>query len=98
MAKAEILDLTGFPKGLNRESDPYLLEPVEVPDALNVDFGSRGEVGRRDGYTRFDSPTDIATSSQRLVNRAGLDGTNYLIVLGGSDGKMWIAAFGEAPS
>ena len=91
--QAETLDLKGFPKGLNRESDPYLLEEGEVPDALNVDFGSRGEVTRRDGYSRFDSPTDLTAKYQRIFTRSGTDGTEYIIVCGGSDSKMWVAAF-----
>lgn len=50
------LDLEGFVLGLNKDADPFQLTPQESPDALNVDFGLRGEVSKRMGYSRFDSP------------------------------------------
>lgn len=61
-AKTEVrpFELPGFVDGLNREADPYKLKPTESPDALNVDFGQRGEATKRKGYTT--KWTDAAVS------------------------------------
>ncbi len=53
-------ELAGFLGGLNREADPYKLNPSESPDAVNVDFGIRGEAKKRLGY--IDQWTDAAVS------------------------------------
>jgi hypothetical protein len=46
--------LPGWVNGLNRDADPYQLGVDESPDALNVDFGLRGSVSKRRGYTAWD--------------------------------------------
>lgn len=45
------MELKGWTGGLNREADPYQLADEEVPDCLNVDFGLRGAVSKRKGYS-----------------------------------------------
>jgi len=91
MAQAQRVDLAGFPKGINREVDPYLLEEGEVPEAVNVDFGARGEVSRRDGYTRIDSPFEMAIPEQRILTWAS-DDDEFLLALGSSDRSVWIGS------
>lgn len=58
--------MKGWTGGLNREADPYLLDLEEVPDAINVDFGLRGEVSKRKGYTLVSSDHSTATASEYL--------------------------------
>lgn len=91
MAEAQRLDIPGFVKGINKEADPYLLEEGEVPDAINVDFGQRGEVSRRDGFTRIDVPWETAIPEHRILSWASAD-DEFLLVLGNSDRKVWIGS------
>lgn len=86
-----MLNLQGFPGGINKEADPYLLEETEVPDALNVDFGVRGEISRRNGYARIDSPYEIALAPHRIIHWA-TDDDEFLIALGSSDRMVWIGS------
>lgn len=51
------IELKGWVGGLNRQADPYQLEETEVPDCINVDFGLRGSVSKRRGYTEYSSAT-----------------------------------------
>ena len=74
------LELAGFIGGLNRDADPFLLEPNESPDALNVDFGLGGEVSKREGFSRFDSPT-TAENFVRFVVWDNLGGSVHKIVV-----------------
>lgn len=94
MPRVDQADFKGFAQGLNREADPYLLEADESPNAVNVDFGFRGEVSRRMGYERVECPYDQTVGSQRIFTwsderDSGLNFT-YLIVLGGTDQNAWI--------
>ncbi len=88
--RVEALHLKGFPQGLNREADPYLLSETEVPNAVNVDFGPRGEITRRKGYGRIDEPLEV-TSMQRILTWRS-DDNEFLLALGGTDRKVWIGS------
>lgn len=70
----------GFTGGLNRDADPYQLELTESPDALNVDFGIRGAVSKRDGYARYDSPT-VADKFRSLYSWERMGGSVFLIAI-----------------
>ena len=74
------IDLKGFTGGLNRDADPYQLEITESPDALDVDFGLRGAVSKRDGYSRFDSPP-VAATFRRIVAWERQGGSIYNIAV-----------------
>lgn len=58
-SEIEEVELVGWVGGLNREADPYQLELNETPDALNVDFGLKGDVSKRDGYVEEASHTEV---------------------------------------
>lgn len=49
----ETIRLPGWDGGLNADADPFQLEPNEVPDCINVDFGLRGAVSKRKGYSEY---------------------------------------------
>ena len=49
----ETVRLPGWEGGLNADADPFQLEPSEVPDCINVEFGLRGAVSKRMGYTEY---------------------------------------------
>jgi hypothetical protein len=72
-----LITLPGWVKGLNRDGDPFQLELVESPDALNVDFLVRGAVKKRLGYDAYDKTTPAA--SPRLLARWNVvGGTEHL--------------------
>lgn len=80
--------MKGWTGGLNREADPYLLELEEVPDAVNVDFGLRGEVSKRKGYTLISGDHQTAAASEFLwVWRKLGSADNYFTV--DRNGKIW---------
>lgn len=54
----QTIRLPGFEGGLNRDADEFQLEPNEVPDCMNVDFGLRGAISKRRGYVRYDDPSE----------------------------------------
>jgi hypothetical protein len=89
--KVESLHLKGFPQGLNREVDPYLLGETEVPHAVNVDFGARGEIGRRNGYARIDFPWEMPSPEQRIISWES-DDDHFLVVIGAPDRDVWIGS------
>ena len=49
----ETIRLPGWEGGLNADADPFQLEPNETPDCMNVDFGLRGAVSKRKGYSEY---------------------------------------------
>lgn len=57
----QAVELLGWVGGLNKEADPYQLQPDESPDALNVDFGVRGEVLKRKGYSTYATHAALLT-------------------------------------
>jgi hypothetical protein len=59
----------GWVGGINRDADPYQLEPTESPDALNVDFGLRGAVSSRGGYVEWDDTPPSAGRSMFVWDR-----------------------------
>lgn len=91
MGQAERLDIPGFIKGINKEADPYTLEEGEVPEALNVDFGKRGEVERRDGFTRIDVPWEIELPPHRILTWRS-DDDEFLLTMGSADRSVWIGS------
>lgn len=58
-SEIELIDIAGWQGGLNRDADPAQLEVDETPDALNVDFGLRGDVSKRSGYSSHASDTEV---------------------------------------
>lgn len=81
-----IIPITGWPRGLNREAFELQVNLDETPDAVNVVFGLRGEVERRDGWTRWDSGTE--TVAQLAVAYEPGSGTDKIIVVE-EDGGVW---------
>jgi hypothetical protein len=73
------VDLKGWSGGLNREADPFLLEVTESPHALNVDFGLRGEVSKRKGYTKHTTDDSTASAGAFLYGWTKLGGSDFFI-------------------
>ncbi len=70
----------GWTGGLNREGDPFQLEENESPDALNVDFGLRGAVSKRKGYSKFSTADPAAFArGTHLINWTRFGGSNFFI-------------------
>ena len=63
----ETIRLPGWTGGLNTDADPFQLETDEVSDAMNIVFGLRGAVSKRQGFTRYDSP-NRAEKFRRLAS------------------------------
>lgn len=84
----ESMELRGWSGGLNREADPFLLEPEEVPDAVNVDFGLRGEASKRKGYSEQTGDVSTAGIGEFLYHWQKLGGSEYLIYIDAA-GKLW---------
>lgn len=72
--------LPGWVGGLNLDADQFQLEISESPDALNVDFGLRGAVSKRKGYTRYDNPVE-ANLFRRLAAWNNRGGQHWLIAV-----------------
>lgn len=89
-------EIAGWIGGLNRESDPYRLEPSESPDALNVDFGLRGEVTKRLGYEVY--ATDAAVSEhifnwqENLIHVRSGGAVRYLVGATSTDSTLALVA------
>lgn len=83
------LSMVGWQGGLNRDADPILLQVDETHDALNVDFGLRGHVAKRKGYSLVSSSHSTATAGDHL---ARFD-DRYVYI--DDSGKVWLttAAF-----
>lgn len=84
----ESVDLKGWTGGLNRQADPFLLEPTEVPDAVNVDFGLRGEASKRKGYQEYTTDTSTATVGDFVYQWSKLGGSDFLVYVDDT-GKLW---------
>lgn len=78
------IEFPGWVGGLNREADPFQLEPTESPDALNVDFGLRGAVTKRTGYSKFSDDDLTSTPGIKIVGWTALDATRWLIIVDGA--------------
>lgn len=91
------IELKGWTGGLNRQADPYQLEDTEVPDCLNVDFGLRGSVAKRRGYTSYATDTEtmrkILEWSGQIVMIENDSGINYLVGATVTDSTQALAAF-----
>lgn len=59
-----VVQMDGYLGGLNKDADVARLEENETPQALNVTIGLRGEVSKRQGYSRFD--TNLANEVTHL--------------------------------
>lgn len=77
----------GWARGLNREADPFQLDMDESPDCLDVDFGQRGAVSKRKGYTQYDTG-GLGGTQDRIVHWKRLGGSSYLIVASAADGSL----------
>lgn len=72
--------MPGWSGGLNTDADQFQLESDESPDAMNVDFGLRGAVSKRPGYSRYDSPVEANVFRYvRAWNNRG--GDHWLLAL-----------------
>lgn len=81
-----LLTLPGWVKGLNRDADPSQLGVDESPDALNVDFGSRGSAAKRKGYVGWD--TTPVTVPRRMATWNVLGGSEHLFYVA-DDGTVF---------
>jgi hypothetical protein len=84
----EIVAMNGYPGGLNKDAHVGRLEPTELPEALNVDIGLRGEVVKRKGYERFD--TNLTTNIRDMHSWTTTSGVNVLVAVD-STGQVWWA-------
>lgn len=80
--------LTPFPwldfgKGLNLRDRADVVTEAEAIDLLNVDFGIRGSVRQRDGFTAF-TGTAMTNAGESLFPFYTAAGTKYLIVGAGT--------------
>lgn len=91
-APIETLEMRGWAGGLNREADQFQLEMNETPDCLNVDFGDRGAVSKRKGYTKFSTSDPVGmTVGQHLFVWRFLGGAEWLVYVA-SDGKVYVTS------
>lgn len=82
------IELKGWVGGLNREADPFQLEPDESPDALNVDFGLRGAVSKRKGYKAHTTSHSTATRGTFLEHWEELGAGDWFLYVD-SAGVVW---------
>lgn len=80
------IQLPGFVGGLNTDADPYQLEADESPDCLNVDFGFRGSVRKRKGYSSL--TTTQTDQGVRIVDWKRQGGSHHLISVD-DQGDIW---------
>lgn len=80
--------------GLNRDADPAQLDVNQSPDALNVNFGPKGAVSSRLGYTRY----DVACShdARALHSFHVVGGSEYVVHACEPSGHLYSAAYGVA--
>ena len=83
------VELKGWTGGLNREADPYLLELEEVPDAINIDFGLRGEAAKRQGYQAVTITHGAAGAGENLWVWRKLGADDNFIVTDRVGGVYW---------
>ena len=83
--------LPGWTGGLNTEADEFQLEPDESPNCENVEFGLRGAVRKRDGYTQFSTATTWGVTNLTDWQKAG--GAKYLVAVA-DDGNIRHADIG----
>lgn len=84
-SRIKSISLPGWDGGLNTEADEFQLEPNESPDCLNVEFGLRGAVSKRDGYTQFSSVDTFGCANLRYWKKSG--GAQFMINVS-SDGDI----------
>ncbi len=73
----ESIRLPGFVGGLNTEADEFQLEADESPDCLNVDFGIRGAVSKRKGYSLYSTASTWGVLKLAHWKKAG--GNDYML-------------------
>lgn len=71
--------LPGWDGGLNTEADEFQLEVNESPDCLNVEFGLRGAVSKRDGYSQYSNATTWGVQKFQWWKKSG--GNNYMVAV-----------------
>ena len=98
----------GLPGGLNREADPLMVEPTQSPDCLNVNFGPKGEIISRKGYTYYDdtcagaAPGAGAHDARALFSFHVTGGSEYIVSVcetdnaGGAVSDIWAGIYGNA--
>jgi hypothetical protein len=85
-----IIPLGGWTGGLNRDAFELQLAPEETPDALNIDFGLRGEFEQRPGYA-VASTGAFTAITQYLCTYEPSTGTDLLLAVQ-EDGDIWYAS------
>ncbi len=79
VAQYQAVQFKGFDSGLNKQVDSSRLELNELPEALNIRLGKRGEVILRSGYSRYDST--LTTDSSFIFPWREFGGDDHLIVV-----------------
>lgn len=87
--------LSGFVKGVNFSADPTMLQPDEVADAADVDFGLRGDVRLRKGYTKW-STSDPAGMNVGRALFFYKNATDSFLILVDDDDEVWYLNIGSS--
>lgn len=82
------ISLPGWQGGLNRQADPYQLELDEVPDGVNVDYGLRGAIAKRNGYLALSTSHGAAKRAESYTIWQELGGAAWHIYVD-SDGDLF---------
>lgn len=82
------ISLPGWKGGLNRQADPYQLELDEVPDGVNVDYGLRGAISKRKGYSAHTTSHGVAKRAEAYTIWEELGGDSWHIYVD-SDGDLF---------
>ena len=63
-----IIRFRGWEKGLFTNANDVLLEVTETPDALNIVFGEKGKVSKRQGYTKYSTSDPVGMEYGRAIH------------------------------
>ena len=86
VAKRQLVTIGGYLGGLNKDADPTRLEANEMPEALNVNIGPRGEILKRGGFKRHD--TNLTKRVVAMMNWRDTVSAEYLVCVL-EDGAVW---------
>lgn len=90
-----LITLPGWKLGLNKDADPYQLTEEETPDAQNVDFGPRGSVSKRKGYSPWSEAGSLVATPRAMESWKTVTGSQHMFyvandgtILGGTSAPL----------
>jgi hypothetical protein len=79
--------LPGWRRGLNKDANATQLTEEESPEASNVDFGVRGSVSKRKGYSAWSEDAGLVDSPRAMLSWKTVAGAEHMFYVA-NDGTL----------